>query len=67
MQEIDKYCTVEFLDDELFCEWAYFTDFEKQTLETWHEGELWGKIGFSELGSGHMDELIMRYQEENGE
>ena len=26
---------VDFLEDGLFCEWAYFIDFEERKLETW--------------------------------
>jgi hypothetical protein len=29
---------VDFLDDGLFCEWAYFIDFEIKKLEVWKGG-----------------------------
>jgi hypothetical protein len=47
---------VEFLDNVLFCEWAYFIDFDKQTLETW-KGQKIGEATFEELreNKGYMD------------
>ena len=38
------------------CEWAYFIDFDKQTLETW-KGEKIGEATFAELreNKGYMD------------
>jgi hypothetical protein len=47
---------VEFLDNVLFCEWAYFIDFDKQTLETW-KGQKIGVATFEELreNKGYMD------------
>lgn len=47
---------MEFLSDDLMCEWAYFIDFDKQTLETW-KGEKIGEATFAELreNNGYMD------------
>lgn len=57
---------VEFLNDGLFCEWAYFIDFEKQTLETFASGELLDVITFDklrEVGEDYMTELEERHTE----
>ncbi|CAA7257357.1 unnamed protein product [Cyclocybe aegerita] len=31
--------SIDFLEDGIFCEWAYFIDFENQTLEIWTFGQ----------------------------
>jgi hypothetical protein len=60
---------VEFLSDVLMCEWAYFIDFDKQTLETW-KGEKIGDATFAELeeNEGYMDSMqkIGREEDEIG-
>ncbi|KDR84333.1 hypothetical protein GALMADRAFT_237119 [Galerina marginata CBS 339.88] len=41
--------STDFLEDGLFCEWAYFIDFENKKLETWKNGELLGELPFEKL------------------
>jgi hypothetical protein len=57
---------VEFLDDVLFCEWAYFIDFDKQILETW-KGQKIGEATFEELreNKGYMDSIKKVGREED--
>jgi hypothetical protein len=60
---------VDFLKDGLFCEWAYFIDFENQKLETWKAGEMIAVATFEGLASKgdlYMDNLE-RPEEENEE
>lgn len=52
---------VNFLNDRLFCEWAYFIDFENRKLETYQSGVLVNTKSFKNLGPGTMVAL------ENGE
>lgn len=40
---------VQFLDDSLFCEWAYFIDFGNRTLEVWRAGQKIDEITFGKL------------------
>ncbi|PMD35594.1 hypothetical protein L207DRAFT_570096 [Hyaloscypha variabilis F] len=58
---------VDFLKDGLFCEWAYFIDFEIQKLEIWKAGEMIDVATFSKVtqdGDSYMAELEKRTQEE---
>ncbi|TAQ87032.1 hypothetical protein B7494_g4649 [Chlorociboria aeruginascens] len=41
---------IEFLKDGLFCEWAYFIDFENQKLEVWNAAKMFDEITFEKLG-----------------
>ena len=41
--------SIDFLKDGLFCEWAYFMDFENQKFETWASGKLVDTITFEGL------------------
>lgn len=70
--------TVDFLNDGLFCEWAYFIDFEEKKLEVW-KGEhnrscgLVEEISFEELkreGGGfmnRMEKVGWKEEDEEGE
>jgi hypothetical protein len=67
---------VDFLKDKLFCEWAYFIDFEKQTLETWTDNAMIAEVSFEALGKDNLymvnSEKKVRkekygYEEENEE
>ena len=53
--------TVEFLEDGLFCEWAYFIDFEERKLETWKSGsKMIGEVTFDGLkseGKAYMERM----------
>lgn len=49
--------TVDFLKDGLFREWAYFLDFENQTLEIWKPERREAKM-VAKAGSG---EVSVRY------
>jgi len=52
--------SVKFLEDGLFCEWAYFIDFENQKLETWKAGEMIDVASFSKVvqdGTSYMEAL----------
>ncbi|PSS08969.1 hypothetical protein M430DRAFT_53546 [Amorphotheca resinae ATCC 22711] len=40
---------IQFLDDCLFCEWAYFIDFGNRTLEVWRAGQKIDEITFGKL------------------
>ena len=59
------YLAVDFLEDGLFCEWAYFIDFEERKLETW-KGEsgdgskMIGEVTFDGLkseGKAYMEKM----------
>ncbi|KAE8453220.1 hypothetical protein EG329_011287 [Mollisiaceae sp. DMI_Dod_QoI] len=41
--------SVKFLEDRLFCEWAYFVNFEERTFETWGHGTFLEEISFEGL------------------
>ncbi|KDR84323.1 hypothetical protein GALMADRAFT_237101 [Galerina marginata CBS 339.88] len=49
--------SMDFLKDGLFCEWAYFIDFENRKLETWRGGKMVNEVTFEklvEVGKGYM-------------
>ncbi|CAA7262423.1 unnamed protein product [Cyclocybe aegerita] len=51
---------VDFLKDSLFCEWAYFIDFENQIFETWSFGKKLDEVTFRvlvEKGQGYWNTL----------
>lgn len=61
---------VDFLKDGLFCEFAYFIDFETQKLGTWKAGEMIDVATFSKVtqdGDSYMAELENRTHEEEEE
>ncbi|TAQ87015.1 hypothetical protein B7494_g4645 [Chlorociboria aeruginascens] len=61
--------SIDFLEDTLFCEWAYCIDFEKQTLETYASGILLHTITFEKLREnpvGYMDWLDLVPDVEEG-
>ncbi|CAA7262424.1 unnamed protein product [Cyclocybe aegerita] len=41
--------SIDFLKDSLFCEWAYFIDFENQIFETWGSGKKLDEVTFRVL------------------
>lgn len=52
--------SIDFLDNGLFCEWAYFVDFEHQRMEVWKSGEFLTELSFDELvaeGEDIMDRI----------
>ncbi|KAJ3506975.1 hypothetical protein NLJ89_g6562 [Agrocybe chaxingu] len=52
--------SVDFLKDGIFCEWAYFIDFENQILETWTCGQHVADVSFQDLteyGARYMEFL----------
>ncbi|KJA23265.1 hypothetical protein HYPSUDRAFT_40065 [Hypholoma sublateritium FD-334 SS-4] len=40
---------VDFLHDGIFCEWAYFIDFQNQKLEVWSVGRIRTELTFDEI------------------
>ena len=56
-----------FLEDGLFCEWAYFIDLEAQELEIWAYGDLFEVMKFEEFSEQHMKLVQKRYNEETYE
>jgi hypothetical protein len=67
----DLFCvSVEFLQDGLYCEWAYFIDFESQKFETWKgnadeggSGELIDTVSFDELREEGKDGWLVKIEE----
>jgi hypothetical protein len=58
---------VTFHEDTLFCEWAYFIDFEKKTLECYQQKDLIDTVSFYDLknlGERYMDRLVKITSEE---
>ncbi|CAA7257356.1 unnamed protein product [Cyclocybe aegerita] len=52
--------STDFLQEHILCEWAYFIDFENQTLETWTFGHHVANVSFQDLkryGESYMDLL----------
>ncbi|KAJ3507441.1 hypothetical protein NLJ89_g6303 [Agrocybe chaxingu] len=41
--------SIDFIEDTLFCEWAYFIDFENRKFETWAYGEKLDEVAFQVL------------------
>ena len=68
IRSLISFCaTVKFLQDGLFCEWAYFIDFENHKLETWKDGKKFDEISFEDLakvGKEYMKELENRGRKE---
>jgi hypothetical protein len=58
-----------FLQDGLFCEWAYFIDFEERELEVWASGALLETLKFEELGEGKkaMERVDRDYRRKAGD
>ncbi|KAF4635452.1 hypothetical protein G7Y89_g2648 [Cudoniella acicularis] len=64
--------SIDFLKDGLFCEWAYFIDFENKTLETFKNGKAIEQVSFEKLGEAGGEEYMTLLEkrlrrEENGE
>ncbi|KAH7410807.1 hypothetical protein BKA64DRAFT_661851 [Cadophora sp. MPI-SDFR-AT-0126] len=66
--------SVDFLQDGLFCEWAYFIDFENEKLEAWkgesRESKPIGEVTFEELkgeGKEYMERIEKMGCEEDEE
>ncbi|KAI9709320.1 MAG: hypothetical protein M1820_003440 [Bogoriella megaspora] len=63
----------DFAKDALFCEWAYYIDFEERTLEVWKgftdsgEIELRHNLPFNELRPGTMDAIQKEYMDNDSE
>ncbi|KJA23264.1 hypothetical protein HYPSUDRAFT_40064 [Hypholoma sublateritium FD-334 SS-4] len=52
--------SVSFLRDRLFCEWAYFIDFQNQKMEVWSAGRILAELTFDEIiaeGKAIMDKF----------
>ncbi len=64
---------VDFLEDSLFCEWAYFIDFENRKLETWKPPQMLDEVSFEDLTTVYMDSILKKsagessYKEEGDE
>lgn len=41
--------SISFLRDGIFCEWAYFIDFQNQKLEVWSTGRILAQLTFDEI------------------
>jgi len=68
------YNNIDFLKDPLFCEWAYFLDFDKKRLQIlrgrhdWNEMEMVGEPTFETLrsrGFEYMDEVQSKVDEDD--
>lgn len=47
----------DFIQDTLFCEWAYYIDFEEEELEVWINASLVGTAKFEDLATLDLDAL----------
>jgi len=56
-----------FLEDGLFCEWAYFVDFEEGELETWSSGQKVDVVKFEDLKDDYMTNALVKKMEEGSE
>ncbi|KUJ21516.1 uncharacterized protein LY89DRAFT_376614 [Mollisia scopiformis] len=54
---------VKFLKDGLFCEWAYFVDFEKKTIEIWAHGQFLEKISLEGVNEEGLEQCLERMEE----
>ncbi|TID23420.1 hypothetical protein E2P81_ATG02991 [Venturia nashicola] len=53
-----------FLEDTMFCEWAYYIDFEEEELEVWTDAKMLCCFGFEELATINLGAAVKEKQEE---